>query len=116
MSYVSFTNAIVSRVRIITTSAGMQPAIVALCAGSRLIQAGEPPYRNPRLPIETRVRDLLARMPLAEKVDFLTGEHFKSDSIEGSGRWESPVWEFRRSRLLMVRMDLKGGSRPTGVP
>ena len=34
---------------------------------------GEPPYRNARLPVEQRVRDLLGRMTAAEKARMLSG-------------------------------------------
>ena len=40
-----------------------------------------PRYRNPGLPVEERVKDLLSRMSLEEKVrqmDMYSGEHFKS--------------------------------------
>jgi len=47
----------------------MRTLLLSLCA---LIAAGSwqpstPPYRNPRLPVEARVRDLLGRMTLEEK-------------------------------------------------
>ncbi|MBW1764762.1 MAG: DUF4434 domain-containing protein, partial [Deltaproteobacteria bacterium] len=35
-----------------------------------------PSYKNPALPTETRVNDLLSRMTLAEKVDLVSGEGF----------------------------------------
>src|SRR6201999_2963333 len=33
---------------------------------------GSPPYMNPRLPVELRVKDLLSRMTLPEKVGQMT--------------------------------------------
>ncbi|MGB7591042.1 MAG: hypothetical protein WCD04_09380 [Terriglobia bacterium] len=36
-------------------------------------QTPAPDYRNPRLPIEQRVTDLLKRMTLEEKVELLGG-------------------------------------------
>ena len=39
---------------------------------------GSPPYRNPKLSVEQRVEDLLARMSLEEKVDMLSGTGFES--------------------------------------
>ncbi len=36
-------------------------------------QAAEPPYRNPNLPVEQRVQDLLGRMTLEEKAGMLSG-------------------------------------------
>src|ERR1035437_9671019 len=41
-------------------------------------EAGSPPYRNPKLSVEQRVEDLLARMSLEEKVDMLGGTGFDS--------------------------------------
>jgi hypothetical protein len=35
--------------------------------------AGIPPYKNPSLPVEQRVQDLLGRMTLQEKVAMLSG-------------------------------------------
>src|ERR1700679_2175013 len=35
-----------------------------------------PPYKNPRLPIEQRVQDLLGRMTLQEKVAMLSGANW----------------------------------------
>ncbi len=34
------------------------------------------PYKNPKLPVETRVEDLLSRMSLEEKIDILGGTGF----------------------------------------
>jgi len=41
-------------------------------------ETGAPPYRNPSLPVEQRVEDLLARMSLEEKVDLLSGTGYDS--------------------------------------
>ncbi len=41
-------------------------------------EAGSPPYRNPKLSVEQRVDDLLARMTLEEKMDMLSGLGFES--------------------------------------
>src|SRR5690242_15716561 len=40
----------------------------AVCAPATRSQAPPPDYKNPRLPVERRVKDLLARMTLEEKV------------------------------------------------
>ena len=40
--------------------------------------AGSQPYRDPKLSVEQRVEDLLARMSLEEKVDMLSGAGFES--------------------------------------
>ena len=47
--------------------------ILPLLAVSVVAQESQPAYRNPKLPIEQRVADLLPRMTLEEKVDQLTG-------------------------------------------
>lgn len=44
--------------------AGLLAALLTLTPG---LAAQAPPYRNPRLPVETRVQDLLGRMTLEEK-------------------------------------------------
>jgi len=49
------------------------PAIVLCCACSAGRAQDVLPYRNPRLPVEQRVADLLARMTLEEKVAQLEG-------------------------------------------
>jgi beta-glucosidase len=43
--------------------------------GNALAQTAVPDYRNPNLPIEQRVADLLKRMTLEEKVEQLGGRH-----------------------------------------
>ena len=48
-------------------------ALIAICASAA--QEAVPGYRNPSLPIEQRVADLLGRMTLQEKVDQLRGGH-----------------------------------------
>lgn len=51
---------------------GALTLIVALLIGATVAQAAEPAYRDPSLPVEARVADLLARMTLEEKVGQLT--------------------------------------------
>jgi beta-glucosidase len=41
-------------------------------------ESGAPPYKNPKLSVEQRVEDLLARMTIEEKVDMLSGTGFES--------------------------------------
>ena len=48
------------------TSAAAIPAGIAFAAGKE-------PYRNPSLPIDARIEDLLARMTLEEKVAQMIG-------------------------------------------
>ena len=48
-------------------------AIVTVCAAVLLRGAsGAEPYRNPKLPVEQRVKDLLGRMTLEEKIEQLS--------------------------------------------
>src|SRR5262245_44153149 len=42
--------------------------LTALLAGSSLAQEATPPYKNEALPFEARVKDLVGRMTLEEKV------------------------------------------------
>jgi beta-glucosidase len=49
------------------------------CLAFALCYAQEiPPYKNPRTPIEERVKDLLGRMSLEEKIDLLAGTGFET--------------------------------------
>jgi beta-glucosidase len=47
--------------------------VAATLAGPAAAQEAPPPYKDPKLPIEARVADLLKRMTLEEKVDQLAG-------------------------------------------
>jgi beta-glucosidase len=46
------------------------------------VSAGEPAYRDPRVPLDERVRDLLARMTLAEKVAQMCQKDVSSLELE----------------------------------
>jgi len=47
--------------------------LAAFLAGPAAAQEASSPYKDPKLPIEARVADLLKRMTLEEKVDLLAG-------------------------------------------
>lgn len=51
------------------------------------IQAQVPAYKNPELPVETRVSDLLSRMTLQEKIAQM--QHIHSDMYESDGSLDS---------------------------
>ncbi len=53
------------------------PVIVLLCllAGAAAAQSYLPPYRDPALPVEARVEDLLARMTLEEKLNQIRSDN-----------------------------------------
>ena len=63
----------------------------ALVAGIAPGQDAAPPYKNPRLPIEQRVADLLARMTLEEKVAQLApeGPQKPIEVIDPTGKFDS---------------------------
>jgi beta-glucosidase len=50
--------------------------IVALAAAQSQEPPAAAPYKNPRLPVEQRVQDLLGRMTLEEKVSMLSGANW----------------------------------------
>jgi beta-glucosidase len=54
-----------------------------LCCSS-LFADETPAYKNAELPIEKRVQDLLGRMTLEEKVDFVTGNKIPEKGVIGS--------------------------------
>ncbi len=63
-------------------------AVVALFVGMAvflLLGCSKPPYKNPKLPVDQRVEDLLGRMTLQEKVDLLGGTGFETTPIERLG-------------------------------
>jgi len=55
---------------------GFAATAITFTAGQRLSAAEVPPYLKPHLPIDTRVRDLLSRMTLDEKI----GQMVQADS------------------------------------
>ncbi len=59
---------------------------VFLFAGAGKMQKGKvPAYKNPSLPIENRVDDLVSRMTLKEKIDLLGGTGFTTKPIKRLG-------------------------------
>jgi beta-glucosidase len=70
----------------------------ALAATGSSGKAPAEPYRNPRLPVEKRVRDLLGRMTLAEKVAQLQSVNWSGTRVfDGKGGRFSP----EKARALM---------------
>src|SRR6202789_484890 len=75
-----------------------------------------PPYKNPRLPVEQRVQDLLSRMTLQEKVAMLSGANWMesvpnerlgipsikmADGPLGVRSWAGPSAETVHSKTLI---------------
>ncbi|HUK82390.1 MAG TPA: glycoside hydrolase family 3 C-terminal domain-containing protein [Verrucomicrobiae bacterium] len=66
------------------TSLRCSSIIAAAIVGGLILNArsqdepGLSPYKNPRVPVEQRIEDLLARMTLEEKVEMLSGTGFDS--------------------------------------
>jgi beta-glucosidase len=61
-------------------------AILVMTAAGAAVPV--PPYKNPKLPIEERVSDLLKRMTLEEKVDQLCGGH-KYGIVDTTGQFKA---------------------------
>jgi len=60
--------------------------LVLVLVGTATAQAPLPDYRNPKLPIEQRVADLLKRMTLEEKVEQLGGR-FRPGILDSTGKF-----------------------------
>ena len=85
-------------------------ALAALATGG--LAAGEP-YRDASLPVETRVRDLLGRMTLEEKIDQLTQKGADKFKMNGEVADEASLKELFGDRSVGVVCvkwgdDLKG--------
>ncbi|HSO79223.1 MAG TPA: glycoside hydrolase family 3 N-terminal domain-containing protein, partial [Chromatiaceae bacterium] len=76
---------------------------LALGCGSLTAQATEPPYRNPGLPVEQRVADLLGRMTLDEKL---------GQMVMGGRDWVTPA----QVGALHLGTMLSGGDSPPPDP
>ena len=69
----------------------MKPATTLLCTllavGSTLTAAtaAQPPYKDSSLPVESRVRDLMSRMTLQEKVDQLNMKSLNALQTDARG-------------------------------
>ena len=62
----------------------------------------QPKYKNPNLPVEERVEDLMARMTLDEKVQQLhctgsrgTFDRYYEEMLDGKARMDSSIYTFR---------------------
>lgn len=60
---------------------------LSLCCLGLYIQAAEPvlPYKNPQLPVEQRVKDLLGRMTLEEKIGQLNMKSLNGLTLDPQG-------------------------------
>ncbi|MQM18000.1 hypothetical protein Taro_050982 [Colocasia esculenta] len=84
-------------------------ALLLLLSAAAVIEAHQPKYKNPKLPVNCRVRDLLKRMTLAEKIGQMT-QIERSSILSGGGSgpraqasakdWVDMVNEFQKGSLL----------------
>src|SRR4029450_1606751 len=87
-------------------------ALVTTVAAAALAQDAPPPYKDPKRPIDERVKDLLGRMTLEEKVDQLKGGRpIEQGAIDPSGRFtdanlEEALKERRRNEHRLRTQDL----------
>ncbi len=66
-------------------SAGLFLTIFTAFGGKDRMSAEDTPYKNPNLPVENRVEDLLSRMTLKEKIAMLGGTGFTTTPIPRLG-------------------------------
>jgi len=78
---------------LVSSRRGLRPAALALAAllmqGAAAGQEAAPPYRDPGLPVEQRVRDLLGRMTLEEKAAQLAMSGASMDVVDLTGKYTS---------------------------
>lgn len=67
------------------TTAGLLLAVVGNQGRAAQVQGTAPAYRDPALPVEARIDDLIARMTLAEKVAQMQGVWQKKNLIQNAG-------------------------------
>ncbi|HUL78725.1 MAG TPA: hypothetical protein VL691_15785, partial [Vicinamibacteria bacterium] len=70
------------------------PLVTSIVLGVTIVtaqaagQEASPPYKDPRLPIERRVADLLTRMTIEEKVDQISGGRpIETGVLDPTGRY-----------------------------
>jgi beta-glucosidase len=81
--------------------------LALLVSGSIPAQEAAPDYRNPRLPIQQRVADLLARMTLEEKVGQLA-PHYPPEVLDTTGKFDT-----KSARLAFFQMRFQ--NKPLGI-
>ena len=64
------------------------------------------PYKNPKLPVEKRVEDLLSRMSLEEKIDLLGGHRIcnETEPTAWNTRIENVPWPLGVSVAKVIRI------------
>jgi beta-glucosidase len=95
-----------------------------LCSAQTPVSSGSEPYKNPSLPVEQRVQDLLSRMTLQEKVAMLSGQNWMStvpnqrlgipsikmaDGPLGIRSWAGPSAETVHSKTLVYTTAFPAG-------
>ncbi len=79
-----------------------------------IFAADLPPYKHPELPVERRVRDLLQRLTLEEKIGLMTGEMFRLTDIRGVGSLGIPRLGIPNLNILHGPYGFKGFVRYHG--
>jgi beta-xylosidase len=86
--------------------------ILLALAGSAFAQTPAPDYRNPKLPIQQRVEDLLSRMTLEEKVEQLGGR-FRPGILDTTGKYNDT--NAREAFRQMFSVDSKASPRDMAI-
>ena len=81
--------------------------LALLVSGSILAQEAAPDYRNPRLPIQQRVADLLSRMTLEEKIGQLAPNR-APEVLDTTGKFDA-----KSARLAFFQM--RGPNNPLSI-
>lgn len=63
---------------------GQASLCVLLTLGTAWANSSSPPYKNPHLPVEQRVADLLGRMTIEDKMAQLMQGTYRTDRVEFS--------------------------------
>ena len=87
-------------------------AIIFALAASAFAQTAVPDYKNPKLPIEQRVKDLLGRMTLEEKAQQIA-PNFSAGIIDTTGRFNDA--SARQTFRQMFSVDSKISARDAAI-
>ena len=74
-------------------------AILLAFAAGAFAQSPAPDYKNPKLPIEQRVKDLLGRMTLEEKVEQLA-PNFRAGILDTTGKFNDTTARAAAGRMV----------------
>src|SRR5512143_987063 len=87
-------------------------AIVFSLAASAFAQTAVPDYKNPKLPIEQRVKDLLGRMTLEEKAEQIA-PNFSAGIVDTTGKFNDA--SARKAFQQMFSVDSKISARDAAI-